>query len=57
MCRFGMKMARRHLWIHFKDLVEILHNERGQEVHENLFNGFLKNTILVKWVILVPKMV
>ena len=44
--------------IHSKEFFEILHNERGQEVHGNYINNFSEeNLILDKWAILDLKMV
>ena len=38
---FGPKMARRlNSWSILRIFFDILHNERGQEVYENYFNGF-----------------
>ena len=38
----GPKMARLH---NPKEFFEILHNKRGQDVHENYVNGFSKKKI------------
>ena len=51
----GPKLARLH---NPKEFFEILHNKRGQDVHENYINGFSeKRFILDKWTILDLKMV
>ena len=39
-----------------KDFFKILHNEMGQEVHENYINGFSEKILIWgKWTILGPK--
>ena len=52
----GLKMVCPHNF-RSKDFFEILHNERGQEVHGNYINGFSEKKIIQgKWTILGIKM-
>ena len=57
---WGLKMTHFHNFgSALSFFIEILHNERGQEVHENYIKGFCENYVkgfCEKNVILAPKM-
>ena len=53
MGHFGLKVTCCHNSGPIRDFFKILHNERGQGLHENYVNGFSKKSIILgKWVIL-----
>lgn len=56
MHHFGPKNAQLHLSIGSNDFLKILPSQRGQDVHQNFFNGFSKkNLIQSSWLILGRK--